>query len=172
MANLFALKGIRLCENDIGFLRALGTFDTIDTVGAGDWYPDHKPNSVQKRLRLLASNDLIHSALLLVGFEPAGSKGKGGRIPAIHALTPAGADIVEATTGERPKRILNSRPTAGTFLHRRDVSRVMQTFTRSCELAVLPLPDWILEQDPWQRRHYKRNLGNDHRRSSPHLQSR
>ncbi len=149
MANPFTLKGIRICSEDIDFLSALGSFGSIDTANAGRWYPNHKPNSVQKRLRLLASNGLTHQTRLLVGFESKESKGKGGRLPTLYSLTEAGAGLVESATGQRPSRILNSRPTAGTFLHRHDVSIVMQCFTHSCTMSGLPLPEWVMEQDPW-----------------------
>jgi hypothetical protein len=149
MANSKPIKGIRIRDEDIQFLQALGVCGVLDTTEAAYHYPELKINSVQNRLRLLAGQRIIRATKLLVSFDRPGLNQRGGRIPTLYSLTPAGADLVESMTGVRPKRFLNSDPAPATFLHRQDVSRVLNTFTRSAVNAGLPAPDWILEQDVW-----------------------
>ncbi len=142
-------KGVRIRPEDIHFLESLGTVGILDTNDAAVHYPDHKLNSVQNRLRLLASNRLIRATKLLVSFERLGVNDRGGRIPTLFSLTPHGADLVESMTGNRPSRYLNSEPAPATFLHRQDVARVVSSFTASCQNAALSVPDWVMEQDVW-----------------------
>ena len=74
---------------------------------------------------------------------------RGGRIPTLPFLTDVGADLVESVTGNRPQRVLRSRPAAVTFLNRREIVRVMRAFDIGCDAAGLQRPDWIMEQDAW-----------------------
>ena len=143
------LKGIRIRKEDIQFLKSLGTVGTLNTNEAATHYPNHKLNSVQNRLRLLASNRLVRATKLLVAFDRPDVVDRGGRIPTLFSLTPTGADLVESLTGFRPPRCLNSEPAAVTLLHRQDISRVVCAFTASCDDAGLPSPNWIMEQDVW-----------------------
>lgn len=143
------VKGIRIRSEDVCFLQALGTVGILDTNDATIHYPKHKLNSVQNRLRLLASNRLIRATKLLVAFDRPGVVDRGGRIPTLFSLTPYGADLVESMTGVRPPRCLNSDPAPATFLHRQDVARVVSSFSASCQSASLPVPNWVMEQDVW-----------------------
>lgn len=143
------LKGIRIREEDVRFLKSLGTVGTLNTNDAATHYPNHKLNSVQNRLRLLTSNRLIRATKLLVAFDRPDVADRGGRIPTLFSLTPTGADLVESLTGCRPPRCLNSEPAPVTLLHRQDISRVVCAFTASCDEAGLRSPTWVMEQDVW-----------------------
>jgi hypothetical protein len=64
-------------------------------------------------------------------------------------LTENGADFLESCTGKRPARYLTGDPAASTFLHRRDVAKVVWSFAESFRQAGLGEPQWVLEQDFW-----------------------
>ncbi|MFO1004188.1 MAG: hypothetical protein U0936_28045 [Planctomycetaceae bacterium] len=143
-------KGMRLNVHDIEFLRNVGIYGLLTAEDALYSYPGYKDNSVQKRLRLLSQNGYLRAAQLAVAFGHGGASGGGGRLPSLYSLTPAGADLLESTTGERPARVLNSDIAPSTYMHRREISEVVQIFTRSCLSAGLPMPRWVLEQDVWK----------------------
>lgn len=161
-------SGIRSGPDDIAFLADCGRYGTLSTSEASDYFPALKPNSVLRRLRLMAQNGLTSTTRIEVWRTDEPSKG--GRIPTLHSLTEVGADLVESVTGDRPQRILRSRPAAATFLHRREIVRVMRAFDQGCDAAKLQRPDWIMEQDAWhaapkglppnQRRQLYHDFGN------------
>lgn len=141
--------GIRPNACDIAFLEECGRYGTLSTTDAAGHYPDLKHNSVLRRLRLLAQNGLTQTTRLEVWIDPESNDSTGGRIPTLHSLTEQGADLVESMTGNRPQRVLRSRPTAGTFHHRREIVRVMRAFDQGCDAVGLDRPEWIMEQDAW-----------------------
>ena len=143
-------RGMRICSGDIDFLSNVGIFGILSTEDARRSYPDYKENSIHKRLRLMTDNGLIKAARLRVEFDRGADSGKGGRLPSLFSLTPAGADLLESMTGERPARVLNSDLAPSTYMHRREISEVVQIFTGSCLEAGLPMPRWVLEQDMWK----------------------
>ena len=140
------LEGIRIVPEDIRFMEMLGLVSVLDTNDALIYYPDHKPNSVQRRLRVLTANKLIRTTRLLVSFDNVHTS---GRLPQLYSLTECGADFLEACTGKRPARYLTGEPAAATFLHRRDVAKVVASFTSSAIQAGMEEPNWVLEQDHW-----------------------
>lgn len=143
-------KGMRICTSDIEFLRSVGVYGLLSTEDARFSYPDYKDNSVHKRLRLMTDNGLLKAARLRVAFDRGNSAEKGGRLPSLYSLTPAGADLLESMTGERPMRVLNSDLAPSTYMHRREISDVVQIFTRCCLSEGLAMPRWVLEQDIWK----------------------
>ncbi|MEZ6146901.1 MAG: hypothetical protein R3B91_16085 [Planctomycetaceae bacterium] len=52
-------------------------------------------------------------------------------------------------TGERPLRVLRSRPSAMTFYHRRQIVRVMRALDQAADAVGLMRPQWVMEQDVW-----------------------
>lgn len=140
------LNGIRMNKEDLQFLESLGLVGVLDLNDVLEYYPNHKPNSVQRRLRIMTSNKVIRATRLLVSFEESS---KSGRLPLLYSLTEKGADFLESSTGQRPARYLTGEPAASTFFHRRDVAKVVSTFTKFAVMAGLDEPKWILEQDCW-----------------------
>ncbi|MCA9000220.1 MAG: hypothetical protein KDA80_24695 [Planctomycetaceae bacterium] len=141
--------GIRLDHRDLEFLSALGRYGLLTTEDAHDFYPGLKRNSVQKRLRLLVGAGVTRATKLAVWFADDQNTQNGGRIPSLHSLTETGASLVESQTGQRPQRVLRSHPTPATFLHRREIVRVMRAFDLGCDAVSLARPNWVMEQDPW-----------------------
>lgn len=143
------VAGIRLNSQDIGFLVAMGRYSLLSSEDACDFYVGLKPNSVLRRLRLLAQSGLTNAVKLAVWSATDESLSKCGRIPALHALTDEGARVIEEQTGDRPTRVLRSAPSPATFLHRREIVRVMRAFDVACDKAGLEYPTWVMEHDPW-----------------------
>lgn len=144
------IRGMRVSAEDINCLQSIGLYGMLNTLDVRSCYPGYKENSIHKRLRLLTENGLVRAARLRVAFDHSGNAEKGGRLPSLYSLTPAGADFLEAATGERPARVLNSDLAPSTYMHRHEISEVVQIFTRSCLEANLPTPRWVLEQDVWK----------------------
>ena len=144
------IRGMRVSAEDIICLQSIGIYGMLSTIDIRRCYIGYKENSIHKRLRLLAENGLVRVARLRVAFDHSGNAEKGGRLPTLYSLTPAGADFLEAATGERPVRVLNSDLAPSTYMHRHEISEVVQIFTRSCADANLPTPRWVLEQDIWK----------------------
>jgi hypothetical protein len=145
-----SIRGMRISADDIKCLQDIGLFGMLSSVDVRRCYAGYKENSVHKRLRLLAENGLVCVAKIRVAFDRSGDADKGGRLPSLYSLTPAGADFVESVTGERPIRVLNSDLAPSTYLHRHEISEAVQIVTRSCAEANLPMPQWVLEQDMWK----------------------
>ncbi len=141
--------GIRIGPLDIAFLAAVGTYGALSTEDAVVFYPQHKLNSIQKRLRLLAQNGLTRMSRLEVWQNDDDGASNGGRIPTLHLLTDLGADLIEQQSGQRPPRISRSRPAPVTLLHRREIVRVMRAFDQAADATSLDRPDWVMEQDVW-----------------------
>ena len=167
---MVASQGIRTGPQDVAFLTDLGTYGSLSTEDACDYYPEHRLNSVYKRLRLLAANGLTRATKLEVWKPSQSATTNGGRIPTLHTLTDEGARLVELETGERPLRVLRSRPSAMTFYHRRQIVRVMRALDQAADAVGLMRPQWVMEQDVWhaspkslppnQRRLLYHDLGN------------
>lgn len=75
------ISGIRINSHDVAWMSGVGRYGLLSTEDAFDFYADHKPNSVQKRLRLLSKNGLTRMTKLNVWWaeEKSSSKGEESR---------------------------------------------------------------------------------------------
>jgi hypothetical protein len=162
---------VQLQPRDMAILADLGEYGLLDTatIAARHWPGVSSPRACQERLRSLCDAKLIHKTQLLV----ARVGRMGSRIPAVYALMPHGAEVLELETGEVPPRIARSEPSPATLLHRLEMIQTRVAFDDACRSEAVPLPTWIYEQDtytgvrisdPLERRHrlYERIRWNGH----------
>jgi hypothetical protein len=145
----------RILETDIRCWARLGEFAFLDTATIHRLdYPRYTLRGCQRRLRLAKEGGFLRTAALAVCFDQqrlAGSAfvSRGGAVPVLHFITDRAADVVERTTGVRPKRVLRSEPAATTFLHGWEGVLHRLAFDDAASLAALAPAEWIMEQDPW-----------------------
>jgi hypothetical protein len=135
---------VHLQPRDVQILTELGEFGMLDTdmIRARYWPDAKNDRACQERLKLLREESLVRTALLSVNRH-----GKQHRVPAMHFLTPAGAEVVQQQTGIEPKRVARSDPKPFTLLHRWEGLKARLAFDAACANAKLDPPKWILEQD-------------------------
>jgi len=149
---------IEFTDRDIAALAELGEVGLMDTpmlylrhyarkedgTTAGDKY-------CQRRLAAFGDAGILESRSFTVTEHRDGaSRGKRNprKLPTIHRLTIAGADLVKERTGIVPKRPGRSEmPEAATVLHRLGVVRTRIAFDDAYGQMNLPKPAWIMEQD-------------------------
>jgi Replication-relaxation len=136
---------LRLQPRDLRLLTELGETGLLDTatLRARHFPADRTGEACLRRLRLYAAHGLTEA------IAPAVSVGlpRGGRLPAIHRLTPRGAAVLQQVTGEAPRRTLKSGPRPETLLHRLGCAKLQLLVSDACARAAFPAPQWIAEYD-------------------------
>lgn len=144
---------IHLTPRDIAILTDIGDHGMLDTemIRTRHFPNDSTGRACERRLKLLCDAGFTKKVNLGVSKQKpkrtATSKATWQRVPAMHFLLPAGAEVVEAQTGSLPKRITRSEPKPMTLLHRRLVVQVRLALDAACDREGIPRPEWILEQD-------------------------
>lgn len=138
-------RTIHLQDRDITMLTELGEVPLLDTeaIHARYFPKDTSMRACRRRLRLFNAHGLIQTLHISIIRTD-----RPGRMPAIHRLTPEGADLIESETGIRPPRPARSDPPKpNTLLHRLGMAKVQLVMNDACKLQGLPKPEWILEYD-------------------------
>jgi len=136
---------VQLQARDLVILAELGEVALLDTetIHRRHFAEDASGQACRRRLRLLAGHGLTQTLQIAVTTTT-----RSGRLPTIHRLTAAGADVVAQETGHHPHRIARSDPPRPhTLLHRLGMARVMLALNDACQLHHLAKPDWLLEYD-------------------------
>ncbi|MEM7478455.1 MAG: replication-relaxation family protein [Planctomycetota bacterium] len=148
------MRKLVIQERDISVFVDLGEFGLLSADMIHSLYWSGKTiRACQNRLHLYASHGLVH--VMSVDVANAGLNSKQGRQPYLYSLTPKGADIVEDTIGERPRRVLQKPLKAMTLRHRQEIVTVRLAWDSACNSERFESPTWIMEQDIRQR---KRNM--------------
>ncbi len=138
-------KGLRLQLRDITLLDELGLVGLLDTetIHARHFPKDKHGTYCRRRLQLYHHHGLtqqVHRSIT--------STTRPGRIPMVHRLTPAGAELVEHETGVCPPQFARSKePKEHTIQHRLGVAKIMLAVNDACKLHALQKPEWILDYD-------------------------
>lgn len=139
------LPGVRLQRRDLTILTELGEVALLDTetIHRRHFQDDASGQACRRRLSLFAAHGLTQT--LQIGVT---TTQRPGRLPTIHRLTAAGAEVVAQETGFHPQRIARSDPPRpNTLLHRLGMARVILAFNDACHLHSLTKPAWLLEYD-------------------------
>lgn len=136
---------LRLQRRDVTLLCELGEVGLLDTPTLHQrHFPDDRSGQAcRRRLRLYRQHALVQQICVSISTTT-----RYGRQPALFRLTGAGADLLEETTGERPKRAARSdiaKPS--TLLHRLGVAKTALAFNDACKRQSLRKPAWHLEYD-------------------------
>lgn len=136
---------IRLQPRDLALLtelRAVGLLDTT-TLRTRHFPADRTGKACLRRLALYATHGLVEPISPSVSFGLP----RGGRLPAIHRLTPRGAEVLCSLTGETGRRVPSSSPKPETLLHRLGCAQLQLLLRDGCSLAKLPPPTCIGEYE-------------------------
>jgi Replication-relaxation len=139
------LPALRLQPRDLQLLNELGETGLLDTatIHRRHFPADRTGEACLRRLRLYAAHGLTEAIAPAVSFGLP----RGGRLPAIHRLTPRGAAVLQEVTGEAPRRVLTSGPRPETLLHRLGCAKLQLLVRDACAVAGFPAPAWIAEYD-------------------------
>ncbi len=142
-----AIKSLRASSLDIHCLAKLGDYGVLDTLMLHQIaYADSSYEWCRQKLAKYRAANLIASFKAQVWLSPH-DRHSGGRVPSLHFLTEAGAELVYQATGNRPPRVLRSDPSAATLFHRLHVVKVRLAFDLAADAVSLSKPTWIMEQD-------------------------
>ena len=136
---------IRLQPRDVSLLGELREVGLLDTPTLHDRHfpADRTGKACLRRLALYARHGLVEPISPSVSFGLP----RGGRLPAIHRLTPRGADVLCSFTGETGRRVPSGSPKPETLLHRLGCAQLQLLLRDGCRLAKLPPPTWIGEYE-------------------------
>jgi hypothetical protein len=139
-------RRIRVNERQVRALAVIGEYGVLDrALCHALCFGGSSQEWCRQNLARLAGAGLVRATSLQVWHDEEGSRG--GRIPLLYSLTPAGAEVVHARTGAYPRRVLRSDPSPTTFWHRLQIVRVRAAFDQAAEGAGLSAARWIMEQD-------------------------
>lgn len=141
---------IHLQPRDLAVLADIGDYGMLDTqmIHLRHFPEDQTGRACERRLKKLADEGLTKKVNLGVSRQAATpSSATWHRIPAMHFLTPAGAEVLEASGARPALRVMRSDPKPMTLLHRRLVVIVRLALDNACQQAGIGVPDWIMEQD-------------------------
>src|SRR5918998_6012344 len=98
---------IRVNERQVRTLAIVGEYGVLDrTLCHALCFPNSSQEWCRQNLARLAGVGLLQTTALSVWHDEA--EPRGGRIPLLYSLTPAGAEVVQARTGVYPRRVLRS----------------------------------------------------------------
>lgn len=134
-----------LMPRDLRLLQFIGEYGTADrSLLQSVFFPDDATGrATQRRLAMLVMERLLVRTRIVLADGFLKAEG----VPALYFLTDAGTAIVEAETGQRPRRVMHSRPSPFTLRHRLLAVRVRLVFDQAARLLRLPPLEWIMEQD-------------------------
>jgi hypothetical protein len=139
-------RRIRVNERQVRTLAAVGEYGVLDrALCHALCFANSSREWCRQNLARLTGVGLLRATALQVWHDD--EEPRGGRIPLLYSLTPAGAEVVHARMGLYPRRVLRGDPSPTTFWHRLQVVRVRVAFDQAAEQAGLPAPGWIMEQD-------------------------
>jgi len=133
-----------LMPRDVRILELLGDYGIMPSTMLHERFWRGKGlRACQNRLALLCEHGLLRSMI------PSIQTGRlrGGAVPIVYALTPKGADLVEAETALRPQRLVHQPLSAMTLHHRLDLLRTRLLWDDACTAASCPRPQWFLDSD-------------------------
>ena len=139
------IRPLVLQRRDYLVLIALGTAGTLDTNVIWRFlFPNDKTGqSCRRRLSLLAKHGLV-----LRTFIEVSSANGNGRAPIIYNLTPRGAKAVEDEQGVVGLRTAQGdRLSPSKLRHRAGIGELVLAINAGCQIAGMPMPDWVLEYD-------------------------
>lgn len=136
---------MQLQPRDLIILQTVGELGTADTrILQQLHFPnDNTGRACQQRLRKIVEAGLLRNVRITAvdGGVTAGSH------PQLFFLTPEGGQLVADETGLMPRRISRSEPKQFTLRHRFEVVRARLAIDQAAQLADLPSPEWIMEED-------------------------
>jgi hypothetical protein len=138
-------SAIRLQPRDLALLAELREVGLLDTTTLHDRHfpADRTGKACLRRLALYARHGLVEPIAPSVSFGLP----RGGRLPAIHRLTPRGVEVLTSLTGENGRRAAGGSPKPETLLHRLGCAQLQLLLRDACSHARLPPPVWIGEYD-------------------------
>ena len=139
------IRPLVLQRRDYLVLIALGTSGTLDTnvIWRRFFFDDKTGQSCRRRMNRFAKHGLV-----LRTFIEISSANGNGRAPILYNLTPLGAKAVEDEQGVVGLRTAHGDRLSPTKLrHRAGIGEVVLSISDGCQLAGMPMPDWVLEYD-------------------------
>lgn len=136
---------IRLQPRDLALLTELRDVGLLDTTTLHDRHfpADRTGKACLRRLALYARHGMVEPIAPSVSFGLP----RGGRMPAIHRLTPRGAEVLGSFIGDTGRRVASGSPKPETLLHRLGCAQLQLLLRDACTLAKLSPPTWIGEYE-------------------------
>ena len=136
---------IRIQPRDLTLLTELREVGLLDTTTLHDRHfpADRTGKACLRRLALFSRHGLVEPICPSVSFGLP----RGGRLPAIHRLTPRGAELLTSLTGEIGRRVASGSPKPETLLHRLGCAQLQLLLRDACTFAKLSPPCWIGEYE-------------------------
>ena len=136
---------IRIQPRDLTLLTELREVGFLDTTTLHDRHfpADRTGKACLRRLALYAQHGLVEP----IGASVSFGLPRGGRLPAIHRLTPRGAELLTSLTGEPGRRVAGGSPKPETLLHRLGCAQLQLLLRDACTFAKLSPPCWIGEYE-------------------------